>query len=358
VMWAMQTGVVEHPDWYQDLTKDSSFEDFQQHLHGSARLSSVCPKPCFAPEAAQLLARTSAETQEEDDTYSDPMIMTPAPTLEPGVPCVCNGTCANFPYYDTDGSGCLEFPEAERVDSLRGRFEELDADGDDCLNQSECDAPPEPPPVPLPTPCTCGDYIAEDTSVCQMCTGSSRRRRFSFNGLAEYRCTDCETGKFGVANCDDCMDDDAMYLSASAEAGDTTISTNKDTDLGGFTVSLGDSFTIAKCCCESASDHGTFTVAGVNAPGDYAISPLPMDFSQFDRVTRTCSSTDGVGYPTFFPCACGVHVCNSNEKCDIDLNDGCGGCTPTGEPEPTTSSTGSRREGGRRRREEARVAAQ
>jgi len=269
--------------------------------------------------------------------------MTPAPTLEPGVPCVCNGTCANFPYYDTDGSGCLEFPEAERVDSLRGRFEELDADGDDCLNQSECDAPPEPPPVPLPTPCTCGDYIAEDTSVCQMCTGSSRRRRFSFNGLAEYRCTDCETGKFGVANCDDCMDDDAMYLSASAEAGDTTISTNKDTDLGGFTVSLGDSFTIAKCCCESASDHGTFTVAGVNAPGDYAISPLPMDFSQFDRVTRTCSSTDGVGYPTFFPCACGVHVCNSNEKCDIELNDGCGGCTPTGEPEPTPAPTVSAR---------------
>merc|ERR1719221_2019494 len=175
------------------------------------------------------------------------------------------------------------------------------------------------------------------------CTGSSRRRRDSFTGLAEYRCTDCETGKFGVANCDDCMEDDAMYLSASAEAGDTTISTNKDTDLGGFTVSLGDSFTIAKCCCESASDHGTFTVAGVNAPGEYSISPLSMDFSQFDRVTRTCSSTDGVGYPTFFPCACGVYVCNANEKCDIDLNDGCGGCTPTGEPEPTPAPTVSAR---------------
>ena len=66
VLWAMQTGVVEHPDWYQDLTKDSSFEDFQQHLHGNVKLSDLCPKPCFAPEAAKL--RISAEAQEEVDT--------------------------------------------------------------------------------------------------------------------------------------------------------------------------------------------------------------------------------------------------------------------------------------------------
>jgi hypothetical protein len=56
------------------------------------------------------------------------------------------------------------------------------------------------------------------------------------------------------------MDDDAMYLNASAEVGDTIIYVNKVTDLGGFTPTLGDSITVAKCCCESASDHGTFTV--------------------------------------------------------------------------------------------------
>mmetsp|Transcript_86358 Transcript_86358/g.225312 ORF Transcript_86358/g.225312 Transcript_86358/m.225312 type:complete len:275 (-) Transcript_86358:205-1029(-) len=69
VLWAMQTGIVEHPDWYQGLTKDSSFEDFQQHLHGSARLSAVCPKPCFAPEAAKLAARTSDGIRD----FTDPL---------------------------------------------------------------------------------------------------------------------------------------------------------------------------------------------------------------------------------------------------------------------------------------------
>ena len=33
VMWAMTTGIADHPDWYPELTADSSFEDFQCHLH-------------------------------------------------------------------------------------------------------------------------------------------------------------------------------------------------------------------------------------------------------------------------------------------------------------------------------------
>jgi len=68
VSWAMQTGVVKHPEWYGNLNKDSSFEDFQLHLHSSARLSSVCPKPCFAPEAARVQA--SEETGNFTDSDS------------------------------------------------------------------------------------------------------------------------------------------------------------------------------------------------------------------------------------------------------------------------------------------------
>jgi len=70
VLWAMQTGVVEHPEWYPSLTDYSNFEDFQLFLHGDARLSGVCPRPCGAraPEApapagpsAPEACRTSAE---------------------------------------------------------------------------------------------------------------------------------------------------------------------------------------------------------------------------------------------------------------------------------------------------------
>jgi hypothetical protein len=138
------------------------------------------------------------------------------------------------------------------------------------------------------------------------------------------------------------MEDDAMYLNASAEAGDTTIYVNKETDLGGFTLTIGDFITIAKCCCESASDHATFPILGATTPTVFDITPLTMDFSQFDRVTRTCSSTDGSGYPTFFPCACGSQICDEATKCDIAANDGCGMCVPVFEPtpSPTVSARG------------------
>merc|ERR1719439_503701 len=111
------------------------------------------------------------------------------------------------------------------------------------------------------------------------------------------------------------MDDAAMYLNASAEVGHTRIYVNKDSGL-----SVGDSITIAKCCCESASDHGTFVISGA-PPSTPAISfdvpTLTMDFSQFDRVTMTCSSTDGIGYPSSFPCGCGSKICPEQTKCDI-----------------------------------------
>merc|ERR1712127_1164515 len=44
VMWAMQTGVVVHPNWYPGLTQRSPFEDFQRHLHWHNHHD--CPLPC------------------------------------------------------------------------------------------------------------------------------------------------------------------------------------------------------------------------------------------------------------------------------------------------------------------------
>merc|ERR1712066_902475 len=39
VRWAMQTGVVMHPEWYHGLSAESSFEDFQQLLRRNSRHS-------------------------------------------------------------------------------------------------------------------------------------------------------------------------------------------------------------------------------------------------------------------------------------------------------------------------------
>jgi len=44
VMWAMQHGIADHPDWYPSLTPESPFEDFQEVLHG--RNQERCAFPC------------------------------------------------------------------------------------------------------------------------------------------------------------------------------------------------------------------------------------------------------------------------------------------------------------------------
>ncbi|CAK0884311.1 unnamed protein product [Prorocentrum cordatum] len=69
VVWAMRTGVGDHPEWYAPLTGNSSFEDFQRFLHSMARLSNVCPEPCADQDSgARLPARLPAGA--EDDCHT------------------------------------------------------------------------------------------------------------------------------------------------------------------------------------------------------------------------------------------------------------------------------------------------
>ncbi|CAK0797208.1 unnamed protein product [Prorocentrum cordatum] len=53
LMWAMRTGIKEHPKWYLTPTRNSSFEEFQQCLRAVDRLSDVCPKPCAAAQSEE-----------------------------------------------------------------------------------------------------------------------------------------------------------------------------------------------------------------------------------------------------------------------------------------------------------------
>merc|ERR1712217_931986 len=46
VVWASTRGIAVHPDWFKGLTKTSSFEDFQLHLHNDPNAKVHCPKPC------------------------------------------------------------------------------------------------------------------------------------------------------------------------------------------------------------------------------------------------------------------------------------------------------------------------
>merc|ERR1712187_294180 len=44
VMWEMEYGINLHPEWYPELTTNSSFEDVQAHLHEGNY--NQCPEPC------------------------------------------------------------------------------------------------------------------------------------------------------------------------------------------------------------------------------------------------------------------------------------------------------------------------
>jgi len=50
-IWAKEKGILIYPQWYPTLTPQSSFEDFQEFLHGDgfhmpAYGFRTCPEPC------------------------------------------------------------------------------------------------------------------------------------------------------------------------------------------------------------------------------------------------------------------------------------------------------------------------
>jgi hypothetical protein len=47
-MWALKTGIHQHPEWYPHLTSTSSFEDFQAQLSTQDQDKSNCTRPCKA----------------------------------------------------------------------------------------------------------------------------------------------------------------------------------------------------------------------------------------------------------------------------------------------------------------------
>ncbi|CAK0903902.1 unnamed protein product, partial [Prorocentrum cordatum] len=70
VLWVMQTGVVEFPDWYSPLNRSSPFEDFQRHLHNSARFSGVCAEPCAPGVLEEPAARLRPEEPARESCHT------------------------------------------------------------------------------------------------------------------------------------------------------------------------------------------------------------------------------------------------------------------------------------------------
>ncbi|CAK0909442.1 unnamed protein product [Prorocentrum cordatum] len=118
VMWAMRTGIQQHPEYYLPLTRNSSFEDFQQHLHGTARLSGVCPKPCAA---AAPKSQQRAEQQ----------VGTPAPTVIQ----LDDLLVSTYPGYVQSGQNCECGAE---IKAYSEEFETLELCASECSLYPNC----------------------------------------------------------------------------------------------------------------------------------------------------------------------------------------------------------------------------
>lgn len=46
VTWAMEEGIADHPDWFSGLTNVSKFKEVQMNLHSNPFATVYCPKPC------------------------------------------------------------------------------------------------------------------------------------------------------------------------------------------------------------------------------------------------------------------------------------------------------------------------
>ncbi|CAK0892667.1 unnamed protein product [Prorocentrum cordatum] len=520
VVWAMQTGVVEKPDWYPSLTRSSSFEDFQRFLHGHARFSDVCPEPCAAQDATDRVRAESFQTSDPpygstpspapidynrlvsgpescdvtdgsspssvypcmcgsdlcavnqicsgyscapieflrvewpcsnpgigssyfslsgvsangapvytnsvgnyiywdascdgsgsqnqdrwimdvdapnvtapmdldssldctfmgyhgtpeffgvplgnstwtvacDGAQSDTtvaithvqVIPTPGPTLEPGLPCACATPCGGFVYVDTDGDGCIEYPECMPNVELAERLPEMDADGDGCVTEAECDLSPWSyllPNFAVAAPeCDEGSYVAVGTSVCQQCPGGETRRRRATT------CTECPLGRaYPPGFCghlDDCIA--GAYLMGPVSAGGDVICASQDIDEGGALLTVGVRVTIV---ARALGHFQSLTIEDITSRTNGTVcfrmsGPAVLNFSACDPVIETCSGTSGLAFSDSYPCGCGTVICQDGERCDFGSagNDhGQGGyCIGPGPgilrtPSPTVSAKG------------------
>jgi len=88
VQWAKTDGIRLHADWYEGLTEDSSFEQFQAYLHKDSKMG--CPRPCSrkelvgADETKATISKTvhqaTSEVEKADKTAA--VATTPAPDLD------------------------------------------------------------------------------------------------------------------------------------------------------------------------------------------------------------------------------------------------------------------------------------
>ncbi|CAK0801394.1 unnamed protein product [Prorocentrum cordatum] len=159
VKWAMQTGILQNPSWYPTLTSSSSFEDFQRHLHGTERLSGVCPEPCKERAFDKGIATSRMDSESDVGvfhacgqtwSYGDVVYWSRIPDMDSHVACASASDDDTIGICRGDGKGHQHFsyckePPANQCAGMNGKLWFVFCDDLARLTEAPTSSPTEPP---------------------------------------------------------------------------------------------------------------------------------------------------------------------------------------------------------------------
>jgi hypothetical protein len=356
VMWAMQVGAVENPDWYLPLTRNSSFEDFQRHFHGVAKYSSMCPEPCSPRKSEQqrlgtpdpssygtpmptaLLAGTPRPTESHE---SDLINLSLPPYEQVGQNCqcgnamkefseehatieICTGECSLYPNCSSVGFHAYESiwsGHCSLYDALCN-----DTDGHDfdttCANPAPMGSVvvnfnrvPTPSPTradggtPMPTALLVGTPMPTELHYEDLLNAT-------YPGYVQVG-SNCECGNIikefseEHESLEKCADECNLYPNCKS------IGVHPWQSIWNGHCDLFD----AVCLDTNGYDPAT-TCATPVPPGVLSInfnripSPAPTPFPTIPL--DPCDPSDGSWPSSFYPCRCGPDICLTSEICSVD----------------------------------------
>jgi hypothetical protein len=149
-----------------------------------------------------------------------------------------------------------------------------------------------------------------------------------------------------------------IFILQPLQVGDTNVYVNTDTDQNGVVLTRGDTVAIATLNpghyeVVQIQDKVGFSSSGrlspaTSSPRFVLSAGIRSAFEKYAVFTRSCTAGDGVQFSDFYPCGCGIAVCEFGTRCELTDTSGYGNAgrcvgpaasiLPT--PAPTVSARG------------------
>ncbi|CAK0829690.1 unnamed protein product [Prorocentrum cordatum] len=295
VVWAMQTGISQHPDWYVPLTRDSSFEDFQRFLHGQPNLAHVCPEPCSQQHSSVLLpAERSATAPAPSQACRTAKVVW---AMQTGI--------SQHPDWYVPLTRGSSFEDFQRF--LHGQPRLAHVCPEPCSTQKPDDRLPAHLGTPLPTALRLGTPMPTEVHVDELLTAT-------YPGFVRSG-SNCNCGGYLKEFPDQYTTLDLCAEECLRVPGCRSFGLHPWQSIWNGHCNLYD----AICDDTDGHDEGTtctnpvpYGAIQVNFNNLATVIPTPSP------TTGVCDVTDGSSPSTAYPCLCGIATCETSEICSMD----------------------------------------